>query len=225
MLIAFEGIDASGKNTQSSMLFRHFSNLNIYDVHKFDFPRYESPTGEVIADYLQGGWKVQETSRSDSPIPFLEEKVFQCCHLANKMECLPDGAWAKDQRKAFIADRYNASSIAYGKALGLDESWLIKLQRNLPKADLNIFLDITVEESFKRRPDRRDEYEKNATFLNQVRDSYIEIFKGKGDDYIIIDCMQKSVEDIFLEVCAHVDKIVLANTKRAKKSSWSDKVI
>ena len=41
-----------------------------------------------------------------------------------------------------VADRYVASSIAYGEAQGLDPAWLTEMQKFLPPAALTILLDI-----------------------------------------------------------------------------------
>src|SRR5206468_8109942 len=41
-----------------------------------------------------------------------------------------------------VCDRYRASSIAYGEAQGLEESWLATVQQYLPVPSLTILLDI-----------------------------------------------------------------------------------
>jgi thymidylate kinase len=57
----------------------------------------------------------------------------------------------------------------------------------LPVPDVCLFLDISVEESWKRRPERRDRYEKQREMLHQVRWSYLELFRKH--DWVVIDAM------------------------------------
>ena len=208
MFLSLEGLDASGKHTQSENLKRYFERLG-RDVMKFDFPRYESVTGQMIKDHLKGLWTV-ETQLVDQDKPALYASdpgtyLFQCCQLVNRMECLPDAVW--DQKatdrfhrpRIFIADRYNASAYAYGMAFGIDFDWLVKTHRHLPQPDVNIFLDIPVEESFARRPERRDNYERNAERLDRVRQCYIEVFKRLGPSYVVLNA-QDSIDAVFKQI-------------------------
>jgi len=71
-----------------------------------------------------------------------------------------------------VCDRYRASSIAYGEALGLDAAWLEDIQRFLPPADLTIYVDIAPETAAKRKAHDRDRYERDLALLGRVRESY-----------------------------------------------------
>ena len=191
MFLTLEGIDGSGKNTQSELLLRHFQEIEGLRVTKFDLPKYESITGAMIKDHLKGLWKVttESVDQQNPPLYMTDPStyLFQCCQLVNRMETLPDGLWNQGQNDVFIADRYNASAYAYGVAFGMDFEWLIKTHRHLPQPDLNILLDIPIEESFRRRPERRDNYEKNVAMLETVRKSYLDIFSKLGPSYVVID--------------------------------------
>jgi len=46
-LIVFEGTDASGKNTQTNLLYEKLISENI-SVARDIFPRYKTPTGKII---------------------------------------------------------------------------------------------------------------------------------------------------------------------------------
>lgn len=207
IFISIEGLDASGKHTQTEKLKTYFEKQTGKNVVKFDFPKYASITGEMIKGHLTGDWRAEMTDnynlvfRDHSPTYALDvgTYLFQCCQITNRLECLPDQIWNQAVGDVFIADRYNASAYAYGKAFGLDLDWLFKIHKHLPQPDLNVFLDITVEESFARRPERRDNYEKNATMLNDVRNCYIDIFKQLGSSYAIIDAAG-SVDDVFSKI-------------------------
>lgn len=212
MFIAIEGIDASGKHTQTEKLKCFFAESQDFKVHKFDFPKYESVTGRLIRDYLHGVWRAEidfEKVFRDASIYLNDPStyLFQCCQLVNRLECLPDELWS-DSKDIFIADRYNASAYAYGLALGIDLDWLLKTHRHLPQPDINIYLDISVEESFNRRPERRDEYEKNVEMLRDVRQSYLEIFGKLGPTYHVIDATG-SIDEIHTKILDKLHEVGL----------------
>lgn len=196
LFIALEGADASGKFSQTKRLEKYFTSIGKHVV-RFAMPEYNSISGEMVSGYLRADWTAVLSPDADIKkyTKSVASYAFQCCHLVNKMESMPDALWKRqpfspgngDDNVVFIADRFNASAYAYGHASGVDVDWLINAYRHLPQPDINIYLDIPIEESFKRRPERRDEYEKNASLLEKVRGSYINIFNRLGDGYSIID--------------------------------------
>lgn len=210
LFLSLEGLDSSGKCTQAQKLYEHFVKAG-RDVMKFDLPKYESITGQMIKDHLKGLWHanvdqsvVSEQSKVATYATNPETYLFQCCQLVNRMECLPDALWKRTidhGDDVFIADRYNASAYAYGMAFGLDFDWLVQSHRNLPQPDINIFLDVSVEESFRRRPERRDNYEKNGPLLERVRQCYLNVFERLGSSYVVIDA-QAEVDDVFKRIIA-----------------------
>lgn len=52
-LVTFEGGDGSGKGTQTQLLFEYLQSLEL-PVKKGGFPMYHTPTGQKVADYLNG---------------------------------------------------------------------------------------------------------------------------------------------------------------------------
>lgn len=53
-LIAIEGIDGVGKNTQAKLLYDHIRKTS-GDCGFFSFPRYATPTGKLVGEYLKSG--------------------------------------------------------------------------------------------------------------------------------------------------------------------------
>ena len=84
-----------------------------------------------------------------------------------------------------VSDRYLASSVAYGEAFGLDASWLLDIQRFLPKPSLTILLDIAPETAIGRKSTDRDRYERDLALQRRVRDGYRRL--ATADDWLHLD--------------------------------------
>ena len=157
-LIAFEGLDQSGKQTQAERLKAAVEARGRTAV-LLEFPAYETHIGKEIHDALHG-------ARDYGP------DVMQLLYVANRYEKKPQIEALKAGGTVIICDRYLASSIAYGEAQGLDPAWLAEIQRFLPPPDLTILLDIAPETAATRKSSNRDKYERDLALLSRVRDSY-----------------------------------------------------
>src|SRR5438128_452801 len=109
-LIAFEGLDQSGKQTQAELLRDHLKNDG-RKARLVAFPDYGTSIGEEIARALQG-------ERDYGA------EVMQLLYIANRYERKPDLQRWLEGGLFLVCDRYMASSIAYGEAQGLDATWL-----------------------------------------------------------------------------------------------------
>src|ERR671910_2669887 len=119
MLIAFEGLDQSGKETQAQQLRERLREAG-HKVRILSFPDYGTSIGEEIARALQG----EREYGSD---------VMQLLYVANRYERKADLERWLEGGLILVCDRYTASSIAYGEAQGLDSGWLVEIQKYLPK--------------------------------------------------------------------------------------------
>lgn len=158
MLIAFEGLDQSGKETQARHLRARISQEG-RKVHAISFPDYNTPIGGEIAAALKG-------EREFGP------DVMQLLYVANRFEYKPRLASWIDAGADIVCDRYRASSIAYGEAQGLAREWLDEIQRPLPLADITVLLDIAPATAVARKKTNRDKYERDLSLLARVRESY-----------------------------------------------------
>src|ERR1700747_2569287 len=158
LLIAFEGLDQSGKQTQAELL-RDRLKQEGHKCRLVSFPDYGTSIGEEIARALQG-------EREYSP------EVMQLLYIANRYERKGDLQRWLDGGLILVCDRYTASSVAYGEAFDLDPSWLREWQKYLPPAALTIMLDIAPETAAARKTADRDRYERDLALLGRVRDSY-----------------------------------------------------
>src|SRR3984893_14980584 len=143
-IIAFEGLDQSGKQTQAELL-RDALKHEGHKARLVSFPDYATSIGEEIARALAG-------ERDYDP------DVMQLLYVANRYERKSDLQRWLDGGLILVHDRYIASSIAYGEAQGLDPAWLADMQRFLPSPALTIMLDIAPETAVRRKSVGRDRY-------------------------------------------------------------------
>jgi dTMP kinase len=187
MLIAFEGLDQSGKETQAQQLRERLRETG-RKVRLLSFPDYGTSIGEEIARALAG-------ERDYGP------DVMQLLFVANRherreaiVEWLAGGL-------ILVCDRYRASSIAYGEAHGLDGQWLEDIQQFLPRADLTIYIDIAPATAANRKAHDRDRYERDLALLERVRESYQR--QASASDWVLIDgerTTDEIAQDIFTAV-------------------------
>jgi len=170
-IIAFEGLDQSGKQTQAERL-RDRLKEGGHKSRLVSFPDYGTSIGEEIARALQG----EREYGAD---------VMQLLYIANRYERKPDLQRWLDGGLVLVCDRYAASSIAYGEALGLDAAWLADIQRFLPPPALTILLDITPETAVKRKSVDRDRYERDLAMQQRVRQSYHR--QAAADRWVVLD--------------------------------------
>ena len=166
LLIAFEGLDQSGKQTQAELLRDSLTSLG-RSVRLLSFPDYETVIGAEIGRALRG----ERDYGAD---------VMQLLYVANRYERKGEITRAKEAGTILVCDRYLASSIAYGEAQGLDASWLTEIQRYLPPPDLTFLLDIAPEVSARRKIVDRDRYERDLVLLGRVRESYLRQAANRG---------------------------------------------
>ena len=159
LLVAFEGLDQSGKQTQAEMLRDRLVAAGRL-VRLLSFPAYDTAIGGELGKALRG-------DRDYGP------DVMQLLYVANRYEWKPQMERELQRGTVLICDRYLASSVAYGEALGLDPAWLIDMQKYLPQPDLTVLLDIEPGVSARRKTADRDRYERDLALLGRVRDSYL----------------------------------------------------
>jgi dTMP kinase len=165
-LIAFEGLDQSGKETQVRRLRTKLEETG-RRVRAIAFPDYATPIALEIERALAG-------ERDYAP------DVLQLLYVANRYEYRPRlESWIADGT-VVLCDRYVASSIAYGEAFGLDAGWLADLQRGLPAPELTVLLDIAPDTAVRRKSRGRDRFERDLALLGRVRDSYLRLAEGPG---------------------------------------------
>ena len=187
ILIAFEGLDQSGKETQAARLRERFTAAG-RDVHALSFPDYETPIGREIRAALSG-------EREFSP------DTLQLLYIANRHEYRESIERWMREGGVVVCDRYRASSVAYGDAQGLDAEWLRDVQRHLPEPAVIFLLDIAPEEAVRRKAHGRDKFERDLPLLARVRESYLKQAAAEG--WEIVDGT-RSKDEISADIFARV---------------------
>jgi len=157
-LIAFEGLDQSGKQTQAERLLAAFRAAG-RTAEFLTFPEYTTAIGAEIGRALKG-------ERDYQP------DTLQLLYIANRFEFRPRIEEWLAAGTMVVCDRYLASSIAYGESQGVDAKWLAEIQRALPQPSLTLFMDMSPAVSLTRKKADRDKFERDMPLLGRVRESY-----------------------------------------------------
>ncbi|MEW5981971.1 MAG: dTMP kinase [Acidobacteriota bacterium] len=187
-VLAFEGLDQSGKQTQAARLRAWFESCGRL-VESLDFPDYATPIGAEIGRALRG-------ERDFGP------DVMQLLYVANRFEWKPNiEVWTAGGR-IVICDRYTASSVAYGEAQGLDPAWLTSIQTLLPPPRVTVLLDIAPEVAAARKAANRDRFERDLDMLARVRQSYLRQASA-GAGWLVVEAA-RDIDAVAADVTAAV---------------------
>jgi dTMP kinase len=173
VIVAIEGGDAVGKATQSRLLAGRLGGEVV------SFPDYGTRTGEAILEHLNNKWRCSTERYGATVNSDHDALAFQCLMTVNRLELAPRVRALQDGGKSIVFDRYWSSAVVYGQLEGLDPRWLEQTQSVLANPDLWILIDVPVEESHRRRPERRDRYEVDRDFAEKVRVGYLQLFVEK----------------------------------------------
>ncbi len=215
--IVIEGLDGCGKSTQLDLLKAQFT-----DCRFITFPNYDSPSGQLVTQYLQG--------------EFHEENALRSAYSASSFYAADRYAsykkdWEKDylSGKTIISARYTTSNAFY-QMTKLPHAewesycdWLYDFEYEklgIPKPDAVIFLDVPVEVSqrlLSARYDgdeaKKDIHEADVNYLRACREAamYAHAHRPVGEEWHIIQCCEngemRSISDIQAEIAAIVQKL------------------
>lgn len=171
VLINFEGVDGSGKRTQSRLLKDALLQRG-FKVAVFSYPDYGSEYGKRIKAFLE---REVELSVEEQFLLFLLDIVKD----QGRVRGLLQDGWV------VILDRYFLSTLAYQSASGFDyeaAKEVVKLL-NLTTPSLVFYLEVPVETAYRRKGEQNrtndranDRFESNTEFLEKIEKVYERLF-------------------------------------------------
>lgn len=217
-LYVIEGVDGSGKATQTELLYQALLAEG-KPVRKVSFPDYDSPSSSLIKMYLNGEFGTDPQSVN----AFATSVFFAVDRFASFRK---DWQEFYENGGIIIADRYVTSNLVHqaGKISDAAEKeryiqWLSDLEYNifgLPKPDRVIFLDMPPAYSLKLRQQRNelkqgltaDIHEADQTYLQNAYENAIGI--AKHQEWHTISCVTddniRTIEDIHAEIVRTINE-------------------
>jgi len=212
-LIVIEGVDSSGKATQTEILHKRLCD-KFDNVKKVSFPNYDSPSSAIVKMYLNGDFGTDASSVN----AYTASSFFAIDRYASV-----NGEW-KDIFEGdgiIVADRYTTSNMVHQAAkidISADKDafldWLYDFEYNklmLPKPDKVIFLDMPVKYAKELMENRKNKY--NGSEVKDIHESDTEyltksynnaVSVAKKYDWHRICCVKddnlRTIEDISDEI-------------------------
>ena len=197
-LVVLEGLSAAGKHTQAKLLQQSLEKAG-KKAALFSFPDYDSPVGQLIAEYLAGKWGKKEDLVQTAVILYALDRYQNAAKIRT----------ALSENDVVILDRYSPANYAFQGALMKNEKqkqqlwgWIDQVEHGLPQADAVIFLDVprnVTQQNYARRDvknhlskkgEQKDIHESDAAFEDRVHDNYLELSKARG--WAIVYCVENS---------------------------------
>lgn len=212
-LIVIEGVDASGKATQTECLYRRLLSKG-QSVTRLSFPDYQSPASAPVKMYLSGefGHNPADVNAYAASVLFAVDRF---ASYKKKWQHLYEGG------ELMLCDRYTTSNAIHQGAKLSEEDregyfkWLFELEferMGMPRPDLVLFLDMPPELSLSLMEGRlnkatgegrRDIHEANPSYIYAsaaAGRSAARIFGWKKISCVDHNGALKSVDDISDEI-------------------------
>ncbi len=225
ILVAIEGTDASGKQTQSELAYKKLAERGI-KARLISFPAYESESSLFVKKYLAG-----EFGSEPGDVDAYTASVFYALDRFATYRA----DWGKDYENGtvIIADRYVPSNMIHQAAkLGTESekdafaAWLADFEYNrcgLPEPDAVVFLNMPPDAAQRLMAERankidqsagKDIHERNASYMRRSFDNAVYIAKRLG--WRTVMCAEnnivRAVDDINNEVMDIVNGLLTAPT-------------
>jgi dTMP kinase len=166
VFICIEGLDASGKTTQSKLLVKNLREKGFDAIYTTEPSR--GNIGRLIRRHVLLG-----ENRLSVVLEALLFAADRVDHL--EREVVP----ALEEGKIVVSDRYFYSSLAYQGAAGLDLKWIEGINKWALKPDLSIYIDIPPEIVLQRLK-RKKTLMETLHNQQQVREIYLKLVKTHG---------------------------------------------
>lgn len=211
MLVVIEGVDGSGKQTQTQLLYNKL--IKTHNVRLLTFPVYDSESSALVKMYLGGKFG----EKADDVNAYAASSFYAVDRIGSYLS-----DWAENYKSGdiILCDRYTTSNAVHqaAKLSGSDKDeyldWLFDFEYRLlglPKPDKVVFLNVPVKVSEKLMQSRnnkitgkteKDIHEKDSKYLKNSYENAIYVAKKCG--WTIVDCVKdgklRSAENIGEEI-------------------------
>lgn len=213
-IIVIEGLDGSGKATQTALLAEKLKKKGI-NIRRLEFPDYDSAGSSLVKMYLGG-----EFGSKPGDVNAYAASAFYAVDRAASY--LKD--WKTDYQNGmlFLCDRYCTSNIIYqmAKVSEGERSAFIEWQADfeydklgLPRPDRVIYLDVSPDVSQKLMEKRyggdqskKDLHESNLSFLLSCRESAL--YAAEKCGWEIIDCCENGGIKPIKKISEEIEKVL-----------------
>ena len=213
-IIVIEGLDGSGKATQTALLAQKLSGRRI-KVRRLEYPDYDSPSSSLVKMYLGGEFG----SKPEDVNAYAASAFYAVDRAAGFL-----GDWKADYQSGtlFLCDRYCTSNIIYqmAKVSDAERDAFIEWQADfeydklgLPRPDAVIYLDVSPDVSQKLMEKRyggdqskKDLHESNLSFLLSCRKSAL--YAAEKCGWKIIDCCENGNIKPIDKISEEIEKAV-----------------
>ncbi|MCI1479663.1 MAG: deoxynucleoside kinase [Eggerthellaceae bacterium] len=214
-MVAIEGLDGSGKETQTRLLKQALESQGL-NVATISFPRYGHPSAAPVEEYLCGSYG-QHASDVNS---YAASAFFAVDRIASFL-----GEWREQFESAdvFIADRYTTSNAIHQLSkLPSDQwrnfvDWLFDFEFNklgLPKPTMVVYLrtDVTtsqflLEKRYGGDESKRDVHERDLGYM--TRSHIAADWCAEQFGWTTIECIasgeMRDREDVHREIMSRVE--------------------
>jgi dTMP kinase len=199
-LVAFEGIDGSGKTTQAKLLYEHLTMKGLKVVSS------KEPTDSIY------GQKIKKLAQGERDLtkPLDEYRLFindRKIHVENLINP------ALQEKKIVILDRYYFSTIAYQGALGLDVGKIKEENESFsPIPEIVFLLNVPPRVGIIRIQKGREE-KPNLFEQEKYLSDVSKVFNALNEDYIVhldgvdgVDIIHNKIINVIDDVVKHYYK-------------------
>ncbi|CDK25222.1 unnamed protein product [Kuraishia capsulata CBS 1993] len=184
-IILFEGLDRTGKSTQTESLVDALRRVGI-GAELFRFPNRETGLGKMINAYLTGG--------------SLNDETAHLLFSANRWECKDALVASSEAGNAVVIDRYIFSGVAYSAAKGLEREWCVSPDLGLPSPDIVIFFKFKDTAKATERGQYGEERYEKVEFQKLVRHEFEKFEEESSGSWNVVYVDDKPIAEVAEEV-------------------------
>ena len=196
MFVVVEGPDQVGKTVQAGLLAEYLRGLG-RQVDSYSFPSRGSLTGRVAREWLGGGSSALRAVGSDAQFYRDVAVTFQCVQLVDKYAAVPAILDKLGDGQDVVCCRWWQSSYVYGLDDGLPLDWLADTCSLMPRADLNVLVDLSPATAAARSAksgSRLDRYDRDFAKQERIRQTYLALWLNRehtglrsGGRWVVVD--------------------------------------